>query len=69
MISEIATISVLDNAITALDEGRPRYKIKDSLVSYRDKLQSEVDSFDKWAKVQSDIDVALQLEQEEMVGK
>lgn len=69
MINEIATISVLDNAIQMLDEGKPRYEIKDSLVEHRDKLQKDVDQFDEWAKVQSDIDIALQLEQEEMVGK
>ena len=56
MIDTIATISVLDKAITSLDDGRPRYEIKDSLKSYRDKLQSEVDEFDKWAEVQSNID-------------
>lgn len=62
MIETIATISVLDEAITALDDGRPRYEIKDSLKSYRDKLQEEVDSFDKWATNQSDIDTSIQLE-------
>ena len=42
---------------------------KDTLITYRDKLQKEVDEFDEWAKVQSDIDTALQLEAEEMRGK
>ena len=69
MIETIATISVLDEAIIALDNGRPRYEIKDSLKSYRDKLQSEVDEFDKWAEVQSNIDTSIQLEIESGQGK
>ena len=69
MIDTIATISVLDKAITALDDGRPRYEIKDLLKSYRDKLQSEVDEFDKWAEVQSNIDTSIQLEIESGQGK
>ena len=69
MIDTIATISVLDKAITALDDGRPRYEIKDSLKSYRDKLQSEVDEFDKWAEVQSNIDTSIQLEIDSKQGK
>jgi hypothetical protein len=39
------------------------------LVTYRDKLQNEIDEFDKWAKVQSDIDTSLQLEIESKQGK
>ena len=69
MIDTIATISVLDKAITALDDGRPRYEIKDSLKSYRDKLQSEVDEFDKWAEVQSNIDTNIQLQSDKEQGK
>jgi len=69
MIDTIATISVLDESIIALDNGRPRYEIKDLLKSYRDKLQSEVDEFDKWAEVQSNIDTSIQLEIESGQGK
>ena len=43
MIETIATISVLDEAIIALDNGRPRYEIKDSLKSYRDKYLKKDD--------------------------
>ena len=32
MINEIVTIEVLDEAIKKVDEGRPRYEIKDLLV-------------------------------------
>jgi N12 class adenine-specific DNA methylase len=34
------------------------------LVTYRDKLQNEIDEFDKWAKTQSDIHTQLELEAE-----
>jgi len=69
MINEIATISILDEAITKIDGGRPRYEIKDLLLSHKDKLQKEVDEFDKWAQVQSDIDTSIQLEIESKQGK
>ena len=69
MINEIATISILDEAITKIDGGRPRYEIKDLLLSHKDKLQKEVDEFDKWAQVQSDIDTSIQLEVDKALGK
>jgi len=69
MINEITTISILDEAITKIDGGRPRYEIKDLLLSHKDKLQKEVDEFDKWAQVQSDIDTSIQLEIESKQGK
>ena len=68
MINEIATIDVLDLAIDQLDEGRT-IDCKDTLVTYRDKLQKEVDEFDKWAKTQSDIHSMLELENEMSGGK
>jgi len=37
---------------------------KDTLITYRDKLQKEVDAFDEWAKTQSDIHTSLELEAE-----
>ena len=69
MMNEIVTIDILDEAIKKVDEGRPRYEIKDLLVSHRDKLQKEVNEFDKWAEVQSDIDTSIQLEIESKQGK
>lgn len=78
MIETIATIDILNSALDKLDEIKYNdltsveskvVDTKDILITYRDKLQKEVDEFDKWAKVQSDIDTALQLEAEEMRGK
>ena len=63
MIATIATIDILNLAVDQLDEGRT-IDCKDTLITYRDKLQNEVDQFDKWAKVQSDIDTSIQLEAE-----
>ena len=68
MIETIATIDILNLAVDQLDEGRT-LDCKDTLITYRDKLQKEVDEFDKWAKVQSDIDTSLQLEIESEQGK
>ena len=63
MIETIATIDILNLALDQIDEGKTD-SAKDTLITYRDKLQKEVDEFDKWAKEQSDIDTALQLEAE-----
>ena len=68
MIETIATIDVLDLAIDQLDEGRT-IDCKDTLVTYRDKLQKEVAQFDEWAKTQSDIHSMLELENEMSGGK
>ena len=68
MIETIATIDILNLAVDQLDEGRT-LDCKDTLITYRDKLQKEVDEFDEWAKVQSDIDTSLQLEIESEQGK
>ena len=64
MIETIATIDILNLAIDKIDDGKVA-DAKDDLITFRDKLQKEVDEFDKWAKVQSDIDIALQMEAEE----
>ena len=78
MIETIATIDILNSALDKLNDinyrdlnsiGTKVVDAKDTLITYRDKLQKEVDEFDEWAKVQSDIDTALQLEAEEMRGK
>lgn len=63
MIETISTIDILNLAIDKIDDGKIA-DAKDDLITYRDKLQKEVDEFDKWAKVQSDIDIALQMEAE-----
>ena len=63
MIETIATIDILNLAIDKIDDGKIA-DAKDELITFRDKLQKEVDEFDKWAKVQSDIDIALQMEAE-----
>ena len=63
MIETIATIDILNLAIDKIDNGKVE-DAKDDLITFRDKLQNEVDEFDKWAKVQSDIDIALQMDAE-----
>jgi len=68
MIETIATIDILNLAIDKIDNGKIE-DAKDDLITFRDKLQNEVDEFDKWAKVQSDIDTQLQLEIESEQGK
>lgn len=68
MIATIATIDILNLAIDKIDNGKVE-DAKDDLITFRDKLQNEVDEFDKWAKVQSDIDTSLQLEIESEQGK
>jgi hypothetical protein len=62
MIATIATVDVLNLAIDQIDDKRVG-DAKDTLISYRDKLQNEIDEFDKWAKVQSDIHTQLELDQ------
>jgi hypothetical protein len=68
MINTLATIDIIDHALYKIDEGKVE-KAKESLKSYRDKLQSEVDEFDKWAEVQSEIDTGIELENESGQGK
>ena len=63
MIEVIATIDILNLAIDKIDDGKVE-DAKDDLITFRDKLQNEIDEFDKWAKVQSDIDTSIQLEAE-----
>ena len=63
MIETLATIDILDLAIDQINDKRPG-DAKDTLVTYRDKLQNEVNEFDKWAKTQSEIHTQLKFEME-----
>ena len=74
MIDNLATIDILNLALDKLSDINYRdmdsieskvVDAKDTLISYRDKLQKEVDAFDEWAKTQSDIHTSLELEQED----
>ena len=42
---------------------------KDDLITFRDKIQDEIDQFDKWAETQSDIDTSIQLEVDKALRK
>ena len=68
MIETLATIDILETAIYKIDDGKIE-DAKDDLLTYKDKLQNEVDEFEKWAKVQSDIDTSIQLEVDNKLGK
>ena len=68
MIQEIATVDLLNTVIDKLDDGKIADAV-DDLRTFRDKIQNEIDQFDKWAEVQSDIDTSIQLEIESKQGK
>ena len=68
MITEIATVDLLNTAIDKIDDGKIA-DAKDDLITFRDKIQNEIDQFDKWAEVQSDIDTSIQLEVDKALGK
>ena len=68
MIDTIAKIDIINHALYKIDENKVE-KAKEILVNYKNKLQSEVDEFDKWAEVQSNIDTSIQLEIESGQGK
>jgi hypothetical protein len=68
MIETLATIDILETAIDKIDDGKIE-DAKDDLLTYKDKLQNEVDEFEKWAKTQSDIDTSIQLEVDNKLGK
>ena len=64
MMNEIATVDVIELALSDLsninyndkeDTEKQVVKAKITLQNYRDKLQKEIDAFDKWAETQSDI--------------
>jgi len=68
MIETIATIDIINHALYKIEENKVE-KAKEILVNYKNKLQSEVDEFDKWAEVQSNIDTSIQLEIDGGQGK
>jgi hypothetical protein len=72
MIETIATIDIINLALGELDNidynnkqqtEKKVVEAKITLQEYKDKLQKEVDEFDKWAKVQSDIHTQLEFNQ------
>ena len=72
MIETIATIDVIESTLADLNKINYNNKeetekkvveAKITLQEYKDKLQKEVDEFDKWAKVQSDIHTQLEFNQ------
>jgi len=78
MIETIATIDIIESALADLNKlnynnkeetEKKVVKAKITLQDFRDKLQSEVDEFDKWAEVQSNIDTSIQLEIDSGQGK
>ena len=68
MIQEIATVDLLNTVIDNIDDGNIA-DAKDDLIRFRDKIQNEIDQFEKWAEVQSDIDTSIQLEVDKALGK
>ena len=68
MLQEIATVDLLNTVIDKIDDGKIA-DAKDDLITFRDKIQSEIDQFDKWAEAQSDIDTSIQLEVDKALGK
>ena len=68
MIQEIATVDLLNTVIDKLDDGKIDDAV-DDLRTFRDKIQDEIDQFEKWAEVQSDIDTSIQLEVDKALGK
>ena len=68
MIQEIATVDLLNTVIDKLDDGKIADAV-DDLSTFRDKIQNEIDQFDKWAEAQSDIDTSIQLEVDNQLGK
>ena len=68
MITEIATVDLLNTAIDKIDDGKIADAV-DDLRTFRDKIQNEIDQFDKWAEAQSNIDTSIQLEVDKALGK
>ena len=68
MITEIATVDLLNTAIDKIDDGKIA-DAKDDLITFRDNIQDEIDQIDKWAETQSDIDTSIQLQVDNQLGK
>jgi len=73
MIHNIATIDIINLALDKLSEikyndmNNVETKVidaKNTLITYREKLQKEIEESDKWAKEQSEIHDMLELENE-----
>ena len=73
MIHNIATIDIINLALEKLSEikyndmNNVETKVidaKNTLITYREKLQKEIEESDKWAKEQSEIHDMLELESE-----
>ena len=71
MIETIATIDIIELALDNLNSidynnkentEKKVVEAKITLQNFRDKLQKEVNEFDKWATNQSNIDESIQLE-------
>ena len=79
MINEIATVDTINLAVDKLDNVSSETDVmkiksaisdaKDDLITQRDKIQKDIDQFDKWAEAQSDIDTSIQLEVDKALGK
>jgi len=73
MIHNIATIDIINLALDKLSEikyndmNNVETKVidaKNTLITYREKLQKEIEESDKWAKEQSEIHDMLELDNE-----
>ncbi len=78
MIETIATIDIIELALDNLnsinynnkeDTEKKVVEAKITLQNFRDKLQKEINEFDKWATNQSNIDESIQLEIDLESGK
>jgi len=78
MIETIATIDIIELALDNLNSidynnkentEKKVVEAKITLQNFRDKLQKEVNEFDKWATNQSNIDESIQLEIDLESGK
>jgi hypothetical protein len=70
MIETIATVDIIELALDKLKqidynnkEQTEKQVVESKIIlqDFRDKLQNEINAFDKWAEVQSDIDTQLEL--------
>ena len=78
MIETIATIDIIELALDNLNSidynnkentEKKVVEAKITLQNFRDKLQKEVNEFDKWATNQSNIEESIQLEIDSELGK